>query len=101
MTTQAYVNHGRWIADCTDPDCGNAESLELGQSAVLCTNCQALHSVEWPPDAVDIDMVLERRPVPQTRNWSPAGHRQSLAVGMPQGQTVLDLIRENEGHKIL
>jgi hypothetical protein len=65
-----------------------------------CVECDQLAEVDWPHDLDDILAVLERRPVPATRNWAPAGHRQSLAVGWEDGQTVADLVAENDEHGV-
>src|SRR5512134_438542 len=91
----AYVNHGRWIADCPFPDCGNAEKLQPRQSTFYCTNCRFVGDVVWPGDADGIDAALSQRPVPQTRNWAPGGHRQAVSSGFPSGQSVADLWAEN------
>ena len=96
----AYVNHGRWIADCTRPHCNNAEKLEPRQAMFHCVNCHQIAPVTWPADADEIREVLDRRPVPQTRNWAPAGHRQALACGVPDGQTVADLLAENDEYGV-
>jgi len=93
--TQAFVNMGRWIADCPRQHCTNAEKLNLGQTTLRCSNCLQVATVEWPKDVVEITAVLERRPVPQTRNWAPAGHWQAVATQFPDGQTARDLADEN------
>lgn len=98
MTVQAYVNHGRWLADCSYPDCANAEALKPHQTQFHCSNCHHLAVVVWPADVDGITDMLAVRPVPQTRNWSPAGHRQALVDGFPDGQTVSDLEEENAVH---
>jgi hypothetical protein len=95
VTAVAYVNHGRWIADCTRPYCANAEKLEPHQSVFCCSNCRQIDDVRWPADPDKVWAVLEARPVPQTRNWAPAGHRQAITDGFPDGQTVADLVDEN------
>lgn len=92
---RAYVNHGRWIADCTRPYCANAEKLAPRQAFFHCSNCHREAAVEWPPDAGDIQSVLALRPVPQTRNWFPASHELALRSGCPHGQTAVDLLAEN------
>lgn len=95
---RAYVNHGRWISDCTRRHCGNAEALTPGQGAFHCSNCQQVAAVEWPADAAEIWGALSVRPVPQTRNWFPSGHELALRSGCPHGQTVADLEAETREH---
>lgn len=97
---RAYVNHGRWIADCTRTDCANAEALEPRQVTFHCSNCLQLADIEWPPDVDELWAVLLRRPVPQTRNWFPSGHELALRSGTPHGQTAADLEDENREHEV-
>ena len=75
----AYLNHGRWVVDCPDPDCAGAE---LAQQVFVCSNCKRMAEVVWPGDKMLIDAATAVRPVPQTRNWTPA-------------ETVSDLQQEN------
>jgi len=87
MVTTAYVNHGRWVADCPDIDCPEAHQVS-GGDVFQCVNCGASGVVEFP-DCVDVvDAVLAVRPVPQTRNWTP-------------DETVEDLQKENEIHGLV
>lgn len=94
--TYAFVHRGMWVADCAYPACANCEPLEPGQSKVYCRDCHYIAHVIWPADAEAIDLVLSVRPVPGTRHWAPAGHRQAVACGFPEGQSVEDLLEENE-----
>ncbi len=96
----AYVNHGRWQADCVYPHCSNAEALAARQSVFYCTNCRHIAEVVWPRDVEEITIVLAARPVPQTRNWAPAGHRQAVFDGFSEGQTVADLREENMAYGV-
>lgn len=101
MRARAYVHAGRWIIDCIRPGCTNAELLESRQAVMHCTNCRLVSEVEWPADADDIWEALVVRPVPQTRNWAPVGHRQAVACGFPDGQRVADLWAENAEHGLV
>lgn len=101
MITEAYVNHGRWIADCPRPYCGNALKLLPRQTQFYCApegGCQQIAEVLWPADADGITAALEVRPVPTTRNWEPVGHRQAKACGVVGGQSVADLHSETSEH---
>lgn len=97
ITTQAraYVNHGRWVADCPRRGCTNARLLKERDATFHCNVCKLVASIEWPADADAIWEALERRPVPRTRNWYPAGHELALRFGLPHGQSVQDLYDEN------
>lgn len=106
----AVVNHGRWIAECPRPRCGNAFGITPGTDGLLCATpqgdgCGYAGRVEWPKDAAAIITELLNRPVAADRNWAPAGHRQTrhsltpggrvVAEAHPEGQTVADLRAEN------
>jgi len=87
----AYVNHGRWVADC--PDCNVGLQLPRGVFEVKaefvfvgdkCITCDAPTRVVMPDDADLIDAALEPRPL-INRNWYPH-------------ETVDDLLVENLLH---
>jgi hypothetical protein len=63
-----------------------------------CSNCRYVGPLEWPDDYDDIADELERRPVPQTRNWYPEGHPFATLRGIPAGQSVADLRAEFAEH---
>lgn len=108
----AFVYAGEWVADCPRSGCANVEFLThkpkklRGKAGVrgpikpcyVCSYC-GYHcdssAMVWPDDAEAILTVLERRPIPHTRNWAPAGHRQAVACGVPEGQSIADLLAEN------
>lgn len=99
MSALAYVNHGRWVADCTRPYCSGAEALTPKQLAFHCSNCHQLDEITWPHNADEIFEVLAERPVPQTRNWYPLDHPLALKFKLPHGQSVEDLIWEEHEHE--
>jgi len=103
-----FVNDGRWVAFCKRPDCNAAEQLwldapryrrdEHGQAfghpygitsvgILHCGNCGLTSEVELPKDMNEIERLLGRRPVPQTRHWKP-------------GESVADLRTENLLHEV-
>jgi hypothetical protein len=105
MQAVAYVNCGRWVADCPRPHCNNAIALtsQPRQTMYHCAGedgCHVIAEVNWPNDADEIWDALQQRPVPATRNWAPAGHRQAVACGVPDGQTVSDLHAETKAHEV-
>jgi hypothetical protein len=94
---RAYVNFGRWIADCP-LGCGNALALEPGQPAFFCTppgGCGTMTEVEWPDNAQDIWDALSERKMPRNRNWFPDSHELALRAGAKHGQTVAELRAEH------
>ena len=83
----AYVNHGRWVADCSVPHCPEAHQVKPGDG-FLCRNCGGEDIPVFPEFRSEIDQLLAMRPVPETRNWWP-------------GETVSDLIAENQAHGLV
>jgi hypothetical protein len=90
---RAYVNWGRWIADCPI-DCGGALALSPGQDMFHCPECKTLSNIEWPGNPDDIWNALAERPAPKTRNWFPSGHVLALRANCPHGQTPAQLREE-------
>ena len=96
----AYVNAGRWIAECPREHCAWATQLKAREGTFHCGNCQLVATISWPTEADAIWKVLSHRPVPQTRNWFPAGHELAVRANVPHGQSVKDLHDENKEHGI-
>lgn len=86
----AYVNHGRWVADCPTPFCTGAVVLLTG-SPFLCGNCLNAECgfryrlVSWPAERGEIEEILSTRLLPENANWYP-------------GETLERLTVENEVH---
>ena len=97
----AYVNHGRWLADC--PECRTGLQLPRGDfvsptlatriggpviqvkpkwvlptSNAECSVCDLPVKVMWPKDVDLIDAALEVRPRLTNRNWRPGESVQGL-----------------------
>ncbi len=62
----AYVNHGRWVADCA---CNGAELVASNQE-MLCGSCGARNTVTFPDTMNKIEAVLLQRE-PLRQNWHP------------------------------
>jgi|SRR5688572_12525247 len=90
---RAYVNHGRWVADCPTT-CGGAEELEAGQTMFACEECFQISPVDWPSDADEIWNALQERPFNRVRHWYPAQHDLAVRAGIPHGQTPEELRQE-------
>ena len=82
----AYMNAGRWVVDCSDPDCPGAG---LADHVYVCGNCKRITKVVWPDERDEVDRLVEVRPVPETRNWRGPWNPTEL---------VDDLRRENAAH---
>ena len=71
----AYVNHGRWVADCPTAYCAGA--VVLYRDTFLCGNClnaecgYRYRLVTWPMDKGGIEEALSERFLPETANWQP------------------------------
>ena len=105
QTARAYVYAGNWVADCP-ASCGNVELLHEAavrggalvrkKTTFRCSCCHfETQAIDWPPNEHDIAAVLDRRPIPHTRNWYPADHPVAVNFRIPHGQSVQDLIDEN------
>lgn len=109
MRAVAYLNVGRWVADCPVEGCGDALALypEVGADAqrrpVLSdvpiytqTDTQG-HRFDFdaPPDdaRAGIEAAVADRPEPN-RNWLPDGHPWGALYGCPTGQSVKELLDE-------
>lgn len=106
-STQVYVHRGDWVADCPRDGCANTELMtdrvsRAAKGVFACTNCSLVAFAVWPPEEFVhlADAVLARRPVPDTRNWFPAGHPNATAWGVETGQTVEELRQENAAHGV-
>lgn len=96
---RAYVNYGRWVADCP-AECGGAMTLEGRQNLFACAVCKQINQVEWPPNPDEIFETLLRRPLAKNRNWFPKDHFLALRGNMPHGQTVKELEEEAEANGV-
>lgn len=97
-SVQAYVNYGRWVADCCRPYCGNALELSPREATFVCSGrdgCGMEAVIIWPPNADEIWEALSHRPVPRTRNWIPLGHPYA-DMGYPADQTPQELLDEQK-----
>jgi hypothetical protein len=90
--TLAYLNHGRWVADCAAADCYDAMQVTPGDTSMRCVRGH-LSGVQWPGNATAIAEAVAVRPE-QNRNWFPDGHPLAVAAGWPTGQTVEALHEE-------
>lgn len=71
MRAVAYINWGRIVADCPNPDCTNALALDPGQSEFRCLQgCGMVAQVEWPEDIGAIEASLADLPESQ-QQWRP------------------------------
>ena len=98
-TARAYVYAGNWVSDCPQK-CGNVELLVIEAPKFVCSYCYVIGDVEWPTHMNEITTVLERRPVPHTRNWYPKGHETAIKFRLADGQSIDDLMDENLAHGV-
>jgi hypothetical protein len=85
----AYVNHGRWVADC---DCGSGVACGPDSRDAVCFECGAVWRVKFPrSDRIDAAVaILDGRRYAKQRNWRP-----------DRGETLDDLRAENAAADIL
>jgi len=108
MIARAYVYSGRWVADCPR-GCNNTELLfekrpaqpEVEKHEYHCSYCgYETRLIDWPANRVEIETVLNLRPIPHNRNWYPSGHDIAVRFRVPHGQTVDQLREENAEHDV-
>jgi len=114
---RAYVYCGEWVADCPRPGpepgragCANVEFLyeptrmngirDRERLFFLCSHCGFQSKIVWPRRREEIMLALSVRPVPDNRNWYPADHPVAVRFRLPHGQTVAELMEENEAHEV-
>lgn len=110
VPARAYVYAGEWVSDCPRAGCGNVEYLytpsvpggprHLRKPVFLCSNCGMQAVIDWPDHEMEILSVLSRRPVPQNRNWYPKDHPVAINFRLEHGQSIRDLLDENEAHGV-
>lgn len=108
---RAYVLRGDWVADCPRPGCANVEFLftqgkingprMIRKPFYTCSYCGAQAEIGWARREVEIMEVLDRRPIPDTRNWYPHDHPDAIRFGVPHGQSIAELVAENEEHGVI
>ena len=106
---RAYVYEGEWVADCA-AGCNNVEYLFRPASPngprtirldfYMCSYCGNRSFIDWPRNMLEISQVLAQRPIPSTRNWYPQDHPVAVKFRIPHGQSVRELIDENEEHGV-
>ena len=85
-TPVAYVNHGRWLANCLH--CGGAMLTHREWHLACCGECGSVYAqVLFPDEASSIEAVLLRRPTSASQNWTP-------------GETIEMLTDENSQHGV-
>ena len=103
MIALAYVNWGRWLAECPVPNCHDARLLMPEDLSITCANGH-MSPVQWPGGAPgskvvgQITAALADRPEMSTRAWFPAGQPFGQALGAPADQSPEDLIAETDAH---
>jgi hypothetical protein len=93
LKTEAYINYGRWVADCP-LGCNNAVAVSSNNTFECCGR---RISVRFPEDSTDIFNALLARPI-RNRNWYPKDHFFAICYGIPHGQTVEELDLETIEH---
>lgn len=108
MDAPVYFNHGRWVANCPVPGCGDAVALHPQDRHTgvpsphpvlmqLCANGHDLRLVAPPEELrARIETALMERVSATRRNWFPRDHPYALANGWKHGETVDEIKRETD-----
>jgi hypothetical protein len=81
----AHCNHGRWIVECDDDACHDAQFASQTDPRFFCVLCHnratggVWRPVVWAGNPDEVERALEPRPEPH-RNWYP-----SDGAGRPLG----------------
>jgi hypothetical protein len=81
MIAVVYMNHGRWVVDCPNPECGWAYMATtpdgrpryqyscVGSGADR--GCGYRLDLAWPEldEALEVERILFARAAPSSRNW--------------------------------
>lgn len=100
-TLHAYVNRGRWLADC--PYCNNGILIHPEWSEAVCPGrgCyRVFSSIEIPADWGAIEAELVKRPM-LNQHWLCAAQRTKWfgnGMALP-AETVDELIAETQAHR--
>lgn len=107
-TALAYFNWGRWVVDCPEPGCTDARSVytqdkDSGEyvgkphTEDVCAHGHPFRIVMPPPQMeARIVAAVAGRAVEGDKSWYPEGHVRAAMQGFPTGQTVDELLAENE-----
>jgi hypothetical protein len=101
-TALAYLNWGRWVADCPEPGCNDARAVYhrvtgQRQTEDMCAKGH-LFRIDMPPPALESQLVavLSERALESDRSWYPKGHPRATLAGLPTGQSVAELVDEGK-----
>lgn len=89
-TVSAYLNWGRWVADC--PFCRGAEVVGKQSKLFFCLSCGMIENghhtmaVRFPEDIAEIEAALADEPVAR-QNWQATGNM-GLAAAERQREAV-------------
>ena len=102
ITALAYLNWGRWVADCPEPGCQDARAVYhpvtgQRQTEDVCANGHHF-VIEMPPTSLEAQLVaaVEERANDADRSWYPKGHKRATLAGLPTGQSVKELVDEGK-----
>lgn len=89
----AYVNHGRWVADCITVGCGGARQLNPDHT-YWCVYCGQSYVVEWPDKKTmrAVTTILEQRPERVNQNYHPTDHVRLHPTNQPTHEPCPDAI---------
>jgi len=65
---EAYINHGRWVVDCT---CNGAGLTSRSFGVACCFDCGRVYTeIVFPENVLAIELLLIGRMDPTQRNWN-------------------------------
>lgn len=104
----AFLDHGQWKADCPEPGCGDARlvyevhprtGVPTGRRLTedVCAKGHHFAIVMPPPEfEAQVMAAVAGRVEDADKGWYPRGHVRAMLAGLPTGQSIDDLVREND-----
>jgi hypothetical protein len=78
VETRAFLDWGRWVADCPGKGCTHAQELQLFQDSWVCRNadgsgCGTVAEIVWPSRQAVNEIIQEMQDRPEAeRQWRPS-----------------------------
>jgi len=102
----AFISAGRWVVKCLFP-CSGGMMASPEWNLAICYECGSLFRPIFPENWKEIESVISQRPTADVMNYFPdpviafeygVAKLDESGSGL-RGETIDDLIRENEEHK--
>lgn len=96
---EPFIQNNRWVAKC---ECGGAETVDPTEIRYYCLSCTNLlndhrpRPIAWPEDWRELELIMQARPDPLTRNQATIQNPKTFAWVVMDDAAVL--VAENIKH---